>query len=46
MTGDGMSASALALLAVVESLLPSGTFHVGPPSCLFFYDICVTNFNK
>lgn len=33
--GDGMSLLARVLFAVVESLLPRGTFHVGPPSCKF-----------
>ena len=33
MDADGSTLSAKVLLAVVESLLPKRTFHVGPPSC-------------
>jgi len=31
--GEGRSVLAVERLAVVESLLPSGTVHDGPPSC-------------
>lgn len=30
--GDGISLVAVSLLAVVESLLPNPTLHVGPPN--------------
>ena len=34
--GGGRSRLALLRLAVVESLLPKGTVHQGPPSCSMF----------
>lgn len=34
--GPGMSVFAELKLAVVESLLPNSTVHVGPPNCEMF----------